>query len=35
MAQVIAERKDIDFVLHDQLNVESLTKHPQFAEFNR
>jgi hypothetical protein len=35
MAQVIAERKDIDFVLHDQLNVESVTKHPDFAEFNR
>ncbi|MFZ1983346.1 MAG: acyl-CoA dehydrogenase [Desulfatitalea sp.] len=35
MAQVIAERKDIDFVLHDQLNVESVTKHPDYAEFNR
>ncbi|MBI5063243.1 MAG: acyl-CoA dehydrogenase, partial [Desulfatitalea sp.] len=35
MAQVIAERKDIDFVLFDQLNVESVTKHPEFAEYNR
>jgi alkylation response protein AidB-like acyl-CoA dehydrogenase len=35
MAQVIAERKDVDFVLFDQLNTESLAKHPKFAEFNR
>ncbi|RJQ65545.1 MAG: acyl-CoA dehydrogenase [Desulfobacteraceae bacterium] len=35
MAQVIAERKDIDFVLFDQLNADSLSKHPDFEEFNR
>jgi alkylation response protein AidB-like acyl-CoA dehydrogenase len=35
MAQVIADRKDVDFVLFDQLNVESLSKNPKFAEFNR
>ncbi len=35
MAQVIADRKDVEFVLFDQLNVESITKLPQFAEFNR
>ncbi|KJS33204.1 MAG: acyl-CoA dehydrogenase [Desulfatitalea sp. BRH_c12] len=35
MAQVIAERKDVDFVLFDQLNVDSLSKDPHFAEFNR
>jgi hypothetical protein len=36
MAQVIAERKDIDFVLHDQLNVADIvTKHDEFAEYNR
>ena len=35
MAQVIAERKDIDFVLFDQLSVENVTKHPDFAEYNR
>jgi alkylation response protein AidB-like acyl-CoA dehydrogenase len=35
MAQVIADRKDVDFVLFDQLNVDSVSKHPQFAEFSR
>ncbi len=35
MAQVIADRRDIDFVLHEQLNVEELSKHEHFAEFNR
>jgi hypothetical protein len=35
MAQVIAERKDVDFVLFDQLNADSLSKHDEFAEFNR
>jgi alkylation response protein AidB-like acyl-CoA dehydrogenase len=35
MAQVIAERKDVDFVLFDQLNADSLSKHPDYAEFNR
>lgn len=35
MAQVIADRRDIDFVLHDQLNVGSLADHDRFAEFNR
>jgi alkylation response protein AidB-like acyl-CoA dehydrogenase len=35
MAQVIADRKDVDFVLFDQLNVDSLSKSSHFAEFNR
>ena len=35
MAQLIADRRDIDFVLHEQLNVASLAEHDQFAEFNR
>ncbi len=35
MAQVIADRKDIDFVLHDQLNVAALADHTRFADFNR
>ena len=35
MAQVIADRRDIDFVLHEQLNVEELSRHERFAEFNR
>ncbi len=35
MAQVIADRRDVDFVLHEQLQVEDLSKHDKFAEFNK
>ncbi len=35
MAQLIADRRDIDFVLHEQLQVEALSRHEKFAEFNR
>ena len=35
MAQVIADRKDVDFVLHEQLKVDSLSAHEKYAEFNR
>ncbi len=35
MAQIVADRRDVDFVLHEQLAVEELSKHPLFAEFNR
>jgi alkylation response protein AidB-like acyl-CoA dehydrogenase len=35
MAQQIADRRDVDFVLHEQLQVEKLSKHDIFAEFNR
>ena len=35
MAQVIADRRDVDFILHEQLQVEELSKHEKFAEFNR
>ncbi len=35
MAQVIADRRDVDFVLHEQLHVEELSKHEKFAEFNK
>ena len=35
MAQLIADRRDIDFVLHEQLNVASLAEHDPFTEFNR
>ncbi len=35
MAQQIADRRDIDFVLHEQLQVASLSRHEAFAEFNR
>jgi alkylation response protein AidB-like acyl-CoA dehydrogenase len=34
MAQVIADRRDVDFVLHEQLGVGQLSKHDVFAEFN-
>jgi alkylation response protein AidB-like acyl-CoA dehydrogenase len=35
MAQSIADRRDVDFVLHEQLEVETLSEHEKFAEFNR
>ncbi|MCG8531279.1 MAG: acyl-CoA dehydrogenase N-terminal domain-containing protein, partial [Desulfovibrionales bacterium] len=35
MAQSIADRRDVDFVLHEQLNAEQLAKHERFAEFNK
>ena len=35
MAQVIADRRDVDFVLHEQLKVEELARHKRFADFKR
>ncbi|MEJ2038852.1 MAG: acyl-CoA dehydrogenase [Desulfosarcinaceae bacterium] len=35
MAQVIADRRDIDFILFEQLGVDQLAQHERFAEFNR
>ena len=35
MAQQVAERRDIEFVLHEQLNVAELSRFEQFAEFNK
>ncbi len=35
MAQIIAERRDVDFVLFEQLGVEKFANYPKFAEFNR
>jgi hypothetical protein len=35
MAQSIADRRDIDFVLHEQLGVDELSKHERFKVFNR
>lgn len=35
MAQVIADRRDVDFVLHEQLKAGDLSKHEKFAEFNK
>jgi alkylation response protein AidB-like acyl-CoA dehydrogenase len=35
MAQLIADRRDIDFVLFEQLDTEALTKEEKYKEFNR
>jgi hypothetical protein len=35
MAQMLADRRDVDFVLHELLEVERLARHPRFADFNR
>ena len=35
MAQVIADRRDVDFVLHEQLNVGAFSEHEKYAEFNK
>ena len=35
MAQLIADRRDVDFVLHDQLEIQELAKYDKFAEFNK
>ncbi len=35
MAQVIADRRDVDFVLHEQLNVDQFSKHEKYVEFNK
>ncbi len=35
MAQLIADRRDIDFVLHEQLEIEKISKHERFEEFNK
>lgn len=35
MAQQVADRRDVDFVLHEQLHVERLSQYEQFEEFNR
>ena len=35
MAQVIADRRDVDFVLHEQLQVGDLSRNQRYAEFNR
>ena len=35
MAQVIADRRDIDFVLHEQFQVEALSRQEPFTEFNK
>ncbi len=35
MSQTISDRRDLDFVLHEQLLVETLSEHDQYAEFNK
>jgi len=35
MAQYIADRRDVDFVLHEQLQVEDLNRYKRFADFNK
>ena len=35
MAQLIADRRDVDFVLHEQLQVENLSEHEKYAEFSK
>ncbi|TWI71108.1 hypothetical protein LZ24_02072 [Desulfobotulus alkaliphilus] len=35
MAQLIADRRDVDFVLHEQFEVAELAKNDRFSEFNR
>ncbi|MBW1894624.1 MAG: acyl-CoA dehydrogenase [Deltaproteobacteria bacterium] len=35
MAQLIADRRDVDFVLHEQFKVEELSKHEKYEEFNK
>jgi alkylation response protein AidB-like acyl-CoA dehydrogenase len=35
MAQVIADRRDVDFVLHEQFEVGKLSRAPRFAEFTQ
>jgi hypothetical protein len=35
MAQVIADRRDVDFVLFEQLGVEQLSQHEKYEDCNR
>jgi alkylation response protein AidB-like acyl-CoA dehydrogenase len=35
MAQVLTDRRDMDFVLYEQLEVEQLCKTEKYAEFNK
>ncbi|MBU8850202.1 MAG: acyl-CoA dehydrogenase N-terminal domain-containing protein, partial [Desulfobacterales bacterium] len=36
MTQVITDRRDIEFVIHEQLEAETLSKlHENFADFNK
>ncbi len=35
MAQLIADRRDVEFVLHEQLQLDDLSKHEAFEEFDK
>ncbi len=35
MAQFISDRRDVDFVLHELLEIEKLSENEAFADFNR
>jgi alkylation response protein AidB-like acyl-CoA dehydrogenase len=35
MAQLLTDRRDIDFVLHEQMKIEELSKFELYAEFNK
>lgn len=35
MVQVIADRRDVDFVLHEQFKISKLSRHERFADFNK
>ncbi len=35
MAQLIADRRDVDFVLHEQLRIDELSKNEKYADFNK
>ena len=35
MAQVIADRRDVDFVLHEQFRLGDLSEHDLYADFNK
>ncbi|MBT8371926.1 MAG: acyl-CoA dehydrogenase N-terminal domain-containing protein, partial [Deltaproteobacteria bacterium] len=35
MPQQIADRRDLDFVLWEQMNCEAILKHETYREFNK
>jgi hypothetical protein len=35
MAQVLTDRRDIDFVLYEQFDVEGFTRHEKFQDYNK
>ena len=35
MAQLIADRRDVDFVLHEMFHVEEFSQQEKFVEFNK